>query len=201
MQDIEAEIELQEKNGVDLGVSLHSRQTAMAIAQHISIELRNQIFSKIIEQNSKICIVIDEASTVSKKSALVVILRCDILGSDEPINVFVDLKELDSTNAETISHILLLTLESYGFNDPYLKKNLIGFCSDGASTMLGCKSGVSVRLLSKYPGIIIWHCLSHRVQLALDDAIKSISQVDVYKRQAVDLSTNIEKFCLISRTA
>lgn len=112
---------------------------------------------------------------------MVVILRCDILGSDEPINVFVDLKELDSTNAETISHILLLTLESYGFNDPYLKKNLIGFCSDGASTMLGCKSGVSVRLLSKYPGIIIWHCLSHRVQLALDDAIKSISQVNHFK--------------------
>ena len=67
MMDIVEEIELQNKNGLDFGIYLHSRQIAMSIGKHISKELRNQIFPKIIELKAKICIIIDEASTISKK--------------------------------------------------------------------------------------------------------------------------------------
>lgn len=55
------------------------------------------------------------------------------------------------------------------------------FCSDYASSMLGKKSGVSSRLLEKFPNIVVWHCWSHRLQLALDVAIKSVSQVNHFK--------------------
>uniref|UniRef100_A0A2H6NIA6 DUF4371 domain-containing protein n=1 Tax=Micrurus carvalhoi TaxID=3147026 RepID=A0A2H6NIA6_9SAUR len=72
-------------------------------------------------------------------------------------------------------------LYKVGFNRNYLEKHLIGFCSDGASVMLGRKSGVSTRIAKEFPNIVIWHCLNHRLQLVLDDSIKEIMQVNHFK--------------------
>ncbi|CAM4616600.1 unnamed protein product [Lepidochelys olivacea] len=72
-------------------------------------------------------------------------------------------------------------LTDTGFDTEYLKKNLIGFCSDGASSMLGHKSGAATRLIQDFPNIIIWHCLNHRLQLALDDAINDINEISHFK--------------------
>jgi len=49
--DIEDEIELQIRNGVDMGVALHSRTTAVKIVDHTAEDIKNEIFTKIIEQN------------------------------------------------------------------------------------------------------------------------------------------------------
>ena len=79
---------------------------------------------------------------------------------------------------------LLLTsprIYNVGFDINYLKSNLTAFCSDGASVMLGRKSGVSSRLLKDFPGTIIWHCLSHRLQLVLDHSIHAIKQINHFK--------------------
>ena len=181
MSDITDEIDLQVKNGVDCGICLHSRYTATKIVSHISVQLRKQIFSQIIAYKSKMCIILDEASTVAKLSTLIVYLRCEIPTAEEPVNVFVDLVELESTTAESVINALLDCLKNWGFDNNYLQDSLIGYCSDGASTMLGRNSGVAARLNDRYPNIIIWHCLCHRVQLALDDAIKGISQVNHFK--------------------
>ena len=79
--DVEDEIELQIKNGVDMGVGLHSHKTAVKIVDHIAKEIKKEIFTKIIEQNLKICVIIDEASTISSKPVLVIFLKiedCDL---------------------------------------------------------------------------------------------------------------------------
>ena len=49
--DVEDAIELQLKNGIDLGIGLHSRHTAGKIVDHVVNEIKNDIFTKIIEQN------------------------------------------------------------------------------------------------------------------------------------------------------
>jgi hypothetical protein len=74
----------------------------------------------------------------------------------------------------------MLTLNKWGFNKDYLNINF-GFCSDGASVMLGRKSGVSTRIIQYFPNIIIWHCLNHRLQLVLDHAIGNINQINNFK--------------------
>ena len=41
--------------------------------------------------------------------------------------------------------------------------------------MLGTKSGVRKLLKDKFPEIILWHCLNHRLELAVGNALESIS--------------------------
>ena len=69
---------------------------------------------------------------------------------------------------------LLKSLHDGGFDNKYLRNNLIAFYSDGASVMLGRNSGVSTRPKNDYPNIILWHCLNHRLQLILDDSVNDI---------------------------
>ena len=70
--DVEDEIELQLKNGVDMGVGLHSRKTEVTIVAHIAKDIRCQIFSKIMKEGLKICVIEDEASTISCKPVLII---------------------------------------------------------------------------------------------------------------------------------
>ena len=62
-----------------------------------------------------------------------------------------------------------------------MKNHLIAFCSDGTSVMLGWRSGVGIRLKNDFPNITLWHCLSHRLQLVLDDSVTDIKQVNHFK--------------------
>ena len=73
---------------------------------------------------------------------------------------------------------LLNSLHLVGFGKEFLKNNVIAFCSDGASVMLGRRSGVGIRLKNNFPDIILWHCLSHRLQLVLDDSVTDIKQMN-----------------------
>ena len=76
---------------------------------------------------------------------------------------------------------MLKSLHDAGFNKEYLINNLIAFCSDGASVMLGRNSGVGARLKKDFLNIVIWHCLNHCLQLALDDSVNDIKQMNHFK--------------------
>ena len=60
------------------------------------------------------------------------------------------LVELEGQGAEAIHRCLLESLNSVGFNIDYLGKNLVTFCSDGSSIMLGRSSGVGVRMRNDF---------------------------------------------------
>lgn len=66
---VEDETELQMKNGVDMGVGLHSRKIAVKIVDHIAKKI-NKIFTNITEQNFRIYVLICKASTISSKPAV-----------------------------------------------------------------------------------------------------------------------------------
>ncbi|GAB6022321.1 hypothetical protein CHUAL_014186 [Chamberlinius hualienensis] len=153
MSDITDELILQKKNGVTFGSYLISNQTGMLIGRHISRELRKSIFSNIISQQAKLCIIIDEVIDSSQNSMLVMFLSCNINDFDDPVNIFVDLTELNLTDAETICETLLSILTEHGFTNNYLKDNLIAFWSDGENSMLGRQSEVAARLISLFPSI------------------------------------------------
>ena len=174
-------LELQQLNGVDIGHGLHSRYSAAEIIDHVAKDMRKKICKTIIEMGGNISVIIDESTTLSAKTTLIIHLKCETNKNRDPCYLFLDLIELSDQKAETIEHSLLACLNSHGFDDNYLKKHLIAFTSDGASVMLGKKSGVAKRLSDRYPNIIIWHCLNHRLELAVSDAVKDIGGINHFQ--------------------
>ena len=84
---------------------------------------------------------------------------------------------MDALDAQTITSALLALLAKHGFNEKYLKANLIGACSDGASTMLGSRSRVLTRL-KQLARVQQWHCMCHRIELAIGDSVKDQSEIN-----------------------
>ena len=140
----ETEIDLQELNGVKLGRILHSTNACINIVNHTSEEMKKTVVKEIIQSSSKISLIIDESTTISKKIILIVYVRCCIegVGMNSPINLFLDLVELEKVTAEGVFDSLLKCLHSHGMTEDYLKKYLVSLACDGAAVMLGCKSGV-----------------------------------------------------------
>uniref|UniRef100_A0A6Q2XAX7 HAT C-terminal dimerisation domain-containing protein n=1 Tax=Esox lucius TaxID=8010 RepID=A0A6Q2XAX7_ESOLU len=173
-------IELQQQNGVNMGTSLHSRYTSTKIVEHLAKEMQKKIVNSIVSSPSKLSVLIDEATSLSHKSAMIVNVKASVDGAT-PEFVFLELVELESQRAEGIEEALLNCLDTAGFSEEWLKKNWVSFVSDGASVMLGKNSGVATRLTARYPNLFTWHCMNHRLELAVSDAVDEVQAVNHFK--------------------
>ena len=59
-------------NGSNLGISLHSRSTATPMINEIAQQIRRKICTRIQEVIGKISILVDEASTLSNTTTLII---------------------------------------------------------------------------------------------------------------------------------
>ena len=159
---------------MDLGTVLHGRTSCTSMIKVISNTMKADACAQIVQNESKISLIVDESTSVSKKSCLILYLRAKIDKAEPPQNIFLQLVELSNQGAEAIFNNILKSLENNGIHDAFLQRNLVAFCSDGASVMLGKSSGVGYRLKAKFPWLILWHCLNHRLELAVGDSIKVI---------------------------
>lgn len=176
--DMPVECDVSILNGVDIGCTLQSDKSCRAIIDHIGCEMRFKVCKMAIDSDTKMSIIIDESTTISKKSALIVYIKVCL---PEPTTLFLDIIELDNQGAECIFTTLMECLDMYGFTLHVLAEKLICFASDGASVMLGSRSGVATRILEVFPNVIIWHCMNHRLELAVNDVINEVSGTNHFK--------------------
>ncbi|KAJ3586049.1 hypothetical protein NHX12_012450 [Muraenolepis orangiensis] len=160
--DHDSLIELQEKNGANMGTSLHSRYSYTKIVEHIAKEMQKKIVHSIVTSSSKLSVLIDEATSISHKSAMIVNLKVSVDGATLEF-LFLELVELESQRAKDIEEALLNCLDTAGFTEEWLQNNWVSFVSDGASVMLGKNSGVA------------------RVELAVSDAVDEVQAVNHFK--------------------
>lgn len=160
----EHEIDCQEMNGLNMGRILHSNAACSHIQQHIATNMKKKLLEKILTCAPKIGLMLDEATALNRKSALIVYLRVQLPEMESPENIFFDLIELDDFGAEGIVRKLLESLHRANFNEDFLSKTLVALTCDGASVMLGRKSGVAVRLQNLFPNLVGWHCAAHRLE-------------------------------------
>ena len=119
---------------------------------------------------------------MSDISTLIVYLKAQLETSGEPQFLFLDLVELtNGESADEIHKALVACLKRHGFDMDYLQEHFIAFTSDGASVLTGKKSGVMELLVKDFPNLITWHCLNHRLELAVDDAIADLSGINHFK--------------------
>ncbi len=97
-------------------------------------------------------------------------------GDSEIENIFLDSIELEEgTTADAIYKALKKSLLEDGLDDEYLKSHLICLTTDGASVMTGRESGLITRLKKDYTLLESIHCLAHRLELSVNDALKSVT--------------------------
>ncbi|XP_028394428.1 E3 SUMO-protein ligase KIAA1586-like [Dendronephthya gigantea] len=158
LNDIEGLVDLQIHNGLDMGTGLHSRSSATAIIDHIAYEMRSTICKTIKENKGKVSILIDESTTVSGISTLIIYLKAQLERSGEAQFLFLDLVELTSgQSAKEVHTALLACLKRHGFDMDYLQEHFVAFTTDGASVLTGKKSGVMELLMNDFPNLITWH--------------------------------------------
>ena len=121
---------------------------------------------KIIESNSPFSMLLDESTSLSRRSCLIVNIRTMIEGKSFTFHL--DLIELQSSFACGIIHALLTSLKHSGMTNEYLSIHWLGLATDGCSTMLSRKGGLTALLLAEYPRLIVWHCMAHRLELAVN---------------------------------
>lgn len=172
--DMQNLVDLQIINGLDMGRILQTNKACSNIIDHITFEMRKKLCLDLLHNKRKICIIVDESTTLSQKSMLVICLRSAVSNNNDVITYFFNIIEVQNTSANSIKTAILTDLYAHGLTDDFLKENLIAFVSDGASNMLGRLSGVGVQLQSLYPNILIWHCCNHRLELAVSDTLKEV---------------------------
>ena len=73
------------------------------MVDHVANETKSIIFTKIIEQNQKVCVITDEASSPPKKLVSIIFLKIE---NCDPLPIFfLDLVELDGEKAEEIHRL------------------------------------------------------------------------------------------------
>ena len=177
--DMPVECDVHILNGIDIGTTLQSDKSFQAIIDHIGQEMRSKIRKMIINDDTKVSVIIDESTSISKKSALIIYIKVCL---PEPTTIFLDIVELvDGQGADSIFNSLMKCLDKHGFTLEVLIEKLICFASDGASVMLGSNSGVAARVQHAIPNVIVWHCMNHRLELAVGDTIEEVSGTNHFK--------------------
>jgi len=171
-------VKLQEKNGLSCGNILYSDHACIDIVKHIASEMCNEIVQHIIQSQSTFAILIDESTSCSNDQSVIVYVRT--LYNNEPCVYFLGLLPLGGATAEEILQTLTNFFTDKGLTHDILSKQLIAFCSDGASTMMGKYQGVASLLKGKFPKIQVFHCMAHRLELAVKNAVDDVNAVSQF---------------------
>jgi len=122
---------------------LYSHHSCANILKHIAQEMKTKLNNYIKASVHPFSIMIDETTTLSTKSVLVIFIRIQV--DDDVCNFFYDLVELcDGSTGAEIAKAVLRSFDALG--EEILRSRLIGFASDGASVMTGRDEGVVVHL-------------------------------------------------------
>ncbi|WAR04742.1 ZN862-like protein [Mya arenaria] len=156
-----------------------SKLSSLRVDSHTTYEhsssidaFQDALFSVIEEEllgnicdSVKFSLMLAESTDISIHQNLIVYIRvieCNHVGIVEPHTYFLGMDSLYRANAESIFSKLTCMLEQKGID-------IVKFCgvsTDGASVMVGSKSGVVTRVNKEVPGVLQTHCLAHRLALS-----------------------------------
>ncbi|CAG8720731.1 8026_t:CDS:2 [Gigaspora margarita] len=116
--------------------------------------------------------IIQDTSFTAKHLAIVT----KYIAQNTPVLQYLGMIELENCNSESINN----NLERFIIAKSLNIENLTHFGSDGASTMLGQRTGVAARLKKYNPYLTENHCIAHRLHLASQDAAEQVAYFKTY---------------------
>lgn len=145
--------------------------------------------AKNIESGVFYTIMADEVTDAADHEQFILCLRW----VDEDLNPqeeFIGLQCFPNISADTLVAVIrdILIRMHLSIN------NCRGQCYDGASNMVGAKSGVATQIKKDEPRAILTHCYRHALQLAVGDTVKGINLL----RDTLDTTYEISKLLKFS---
>ena len=126
-------------------------------------------------------LLVDEYTDISVLKQLVLYGRAVVQGKLK--SCFLKIVDLEEGKVLTITNAITSYLECSGLGI----ENMSSFGSDGASVMMGCRSGVATQLNAHNRQMVSVHCLCHRLALASSQASSDVSYLKKFKEYLLTL--------------
>ena len=175
--------------GVDLnalnthGDTYCSRTTGEEFLDSIVSVIEKSMDNDIKEQ-ARFSVMIDESTDISVTKKLVIYIRYVNKDMKVETRFLGNLGIADAhVNADKVFSMVKEFLLKRGID----VSQVIGFGSDGAGIMTGCKTGVATRMKAESPHCIAIHCMAHRLNLASSQAAESVPYLKEYQQTLTDL--------------
>ena len=164
---------LQEAHGVNMGFHHFDRESANRMMAFISDTMHTATIKSILESNKPISFIADGSKDITAIPYLITYFQT----IEENVPVLYFYKLIPTTSKHTGEDYFNIIIESFQKEGDefveYLKNNLVAFVSDGEPVMRGRNIGVFGRFIRfanhKIIGI---HCMAHKLELAIEHAIK-----------------------------
>ncbi len=163
---------LDESKGVQLGETYRNRVKATEFIHFIAMTAFNQVAANV-NRSKFVCIIGDDITDISVKEQSLWFVRTCIQGV---ISVhFMGGVGLEKADAEYIVNaIKAIVGTNLDIRWPDFVSRMVASSTDGASVMLGVRSGVASRLMAVQPALLSMWCLNHRLELSLKDASEQL---------------------------
>lgn len=162
--------QLDEMKGLNLGQTYRNQETAKVFINAIA-EVEFQKVAALFYANKFLCVIGDGSTDSSVTEQDMWYVRTCNSGKIE--TKFIGVASMVRANAEGITNGLKYLVSQnlkLQWND--FAKKLVAVSCDGASVMVGSRSGVATLLRKDQPALITLHCMAHRLELTLKDAAK-----------------------------
>jgi hypothetical protein len=145
----------------------HSRYFWGALFALSELLLRNQLAS--INASPYFSISIDTTCDTAKEEHLLLYCTWLDMSTLKAVTQYLCCVKLSSTTAESIASTVLGVLKCLGLD----VKRMVGFCTDGASNMIGVHGGVVQKLKPSCKLLVALHCAAHKTGLIISDLASS----------------------------
>ena len=177
--DFEHLCQLQVKNGLDLG-NTYMNDHACHSFVHFEAEVLRAKLKDEIQKADFISVLSDTSTDVSNTEQEIVYVR--MIKDGIPHNNMLSLVSVDAANAPGILDTIDGAFGKLGFSPESWRRKVVCLGTDGASVMMGKHAGVAALLREDVPHLVALHCVAHRLELAILDAIKDAASLQEVKR-------------------
>ena len=173
-----------------------SNTTIRGRVKEMSADILSQVIINL-QETQFFSLQLDESTDVSNCAQLIAYVR--YIGDENIIDEFLFCKSLETTTrGEDIFRVLQNFFTEHNLN----WSKLVSICTDGAPSMIGCKSGFTAKVSQIAPHVKFTHCFIHRYALAvktlpenLKKSLETVVKIINYLKSSATNSRIFQQLC------
>ncbi|KAK2554058.1 Zinc finger protein 862 [Acropora cervicornis] len=172
INDFEDLCKLHVKNGLSLGETQINEKGCHVFVEAIDGVMKEDE-SQQVNKRRFISVMADSGTDTSNKDLKLVYIR--FLENGLPVNKYVAVVELKKAHAKGVIASINTGMVEFGLEN--WKSQTVAFGSDGAPVYVGRLNGIVAKLHVEIPWLLGVHCIAHRLELSVLDALKDEEQL------------------------